>query len=123
MKLVTASGRELEVLRVVKGGLMDYLHIYINHLTIPEIYEIFNNRPDETNTITVIETRKDQQISHVYQGYTELYAINKPFLSSPEGTWMVWMQRPMETIEDISNVSLDIKEAGSTNEEVIPNAE
>ena len=102
MKLITATGRELDVFRVIKGGLMDYLHIYINTLTPPELYEIFNDNSKETETLTVIEVRDEQEITHVYREYTDLYSVQKPFLLSPEGTWMVWMQRPTEVITDVS---------------------
>lgn len=102
MKLITATGREVEVSRVIKGGLMDYLHIYVNAMTPPEIYSVFNDNAEETKTITVIEMREDEEVAHVYKDYTYLYSVQKPFLPSPEGTWMVWMQRPEEVIEDVS---------------------
>ena len=98
MKLVLNSGRELDVYRVIKGGLMDYLHIYINNLKPAEIYEIFDNNPEETEVITVYEEKNGETITHVYRSYTELYSVQKPFMSSPEGTWMVWLQHPMEVI-------------------------
>lgn len=101
MKLITATGREIEISRIIKGGLMDYLHIYINTLTPPEIYDIFNDNPEETNILTAIEIKEEEQISHVYRDYTYLYSVQKPFLTSPEGTWMVWLQRPEEVIEDV----------------------
>ena len=102
MKLITATGREIETFRFIKGGLMDYLHIYINSISLPEMYEVFSN-PEETGIITVIEVRKEQSITHVYKGYTELYSINKPFLDSPENTWVIWLQQPMEVIESFSS--------------------
>lgn len=102
MKLITATGREIEIHRVIKGGLLDYLHIYINTLTPVEIYDIFNDNPEETKTLTVVEVHDGEEIEHVFRDYTELYGIQKPFLSSPEGTWMVWMQHPSEVIFDVS---------------------
>ena len=39
MKLVLNSGRELDVYRVIKGGLMDYLHIYINTPKKPRLLQ------------------------------------------------------------------------------------
>lgn len=100
MKLILATGREIEASRVIKGGLMDYLHIYVNSLTPAEIYSIFNDNPKETEIMTAIEIRGKEEITHVFREYTELYCVQKPFLSSPKGTWMVWMQRPTEVISD-----------------------
>lgn len=100
MTLEFFSGKTIDVIRVVKGGMLDYLHIYINSLTPADIYSIFNNNPEETNTMTVIQSRDGQEVTHVYRDYTYLYSVQKPFLTSPEGTWMVWMQRPEEVITD-----------------------
>lgn len=100
MKLVMSTGREIDIFRIIKGGMLDYLHIYINSLTPADIYSIFNNNPEETNTMTVIQSLDGQEVTHVYRDYTYLYSVQKPFLTSPEGTWMVWMQRPEEVIID-----------------------
>ena len=98
MKVIMTSGRELEVHLVIKGGMMDYLHIYVNTLSITEIYDIFSN-PEETAVITVIRTdEQGAEIRNVYRGYTELYSVQKPFLKSPEGTKMVWLNRPTEIL-------------------------
>ncbi len=102
MKLKLLSGKSIDVLRVVKGGMMDYLHIYIDGITPAEMYDIFDHNPEETEILTVIENSGDEEITHTYIGYTELYAVQKPFLKSPEGTWMVWMQRPTEVISDVA---------------------
>lgn len=123
MKVITATGREIDAYRVIKGGIMDYLHIYINSLTPAEIYSIFDN-PNETSTITIVETREDKSVSHTYRGYTELFAVQKPILSSPDGTWMIWMQRPEETTEDIIfDDETEPVQDNSPKEEVISNAE
>ena len=98
MKIIMATGREIEVYRVIKGGMLDYLHIYVNTLTPAEIYEIFDN-PAETETITAIKIEKDgEETRRVYEGYTYLYSVQKPFLKSPEGTKMIWLQRPEEQL-------------------------
>lgn len=102
MKLELSNEKIIDVIRVVKGGMMDYLHIYINSLSPAEMYEIFDHNPEATKVIKVIENSGEEEIVHVYAGYTELYSIQKPFLKSPEGTWMVWMQRPTEVITDVS---------------------
>jgi len=101
MKVITATGREIEVYRVIKGGIMDYLHIYINSLTPAEIYSIFDSNPAETSILNIVESRDGQSILHTYRGYTELYAVQKPILSCPEGTRMVWLQKPAESSDDI----------------------
>lgn len=100
MTLEFFSGKTIDVIRVIKGGMLDYLHVYVNSLTPAEIYALFDDNSEETKIMTVIETKDDQEITHVYRDYTELFSVQKPFLSSPEGTWMIWMQRPMEVISD-----------------------
>ena len=98
MKVIMAGGRELEAYLVIKGGMMDYLHIYVNTLPITEIYDLFSN-PEETAVITVIYTdEKGAEARNTYHGYTELYSVQKPFLKSPEGTKMVWLKRPTEIL-------------------------
>lgn len=102
MKLEFNSGKTIEVIRVIRGGMFDYLHIYINSLSPAEIYRLFDNNAEETKVLTVYEEGGTGEIPHVYRDYIELYGVQKPFLSSPEGTWMVWMQHPMEVVEDVS---------------------
>ena len=105
MTLEFFNGNTIDVSRVIKGGMLDYLHIYTNSITPVEIYALFDDNSEETKMMTVhekTEDAEDKEITHIYRGYTELYSVQKPFLTSPEGTWMIWMQRPMEVVEDVS---------------------
>ena len=93
MKLITATGREINVYNVVKGGMIDYLHIYNTELSISQIYEIFSD-PNETVALTIVYEVDGQEVRKTYRMYTELYSVQKPFLDCPPGTNMIWLQRP-----------------------------
>ena len=93
MKVITATGKEYEVYLVIKGQMIDYVHIYVNTETLTEIFDVFSN-PIETEQITVID--EENNTRKTYIGYTHLYGIQQPILVSPPGTWMIWLNRPYE---------------------------
>lgn len=77
------------------------LHIYPVNMTIGEIYETFDN-PEATKVITVNaetvnrETGEKTIESKAYQGFTELFAVQRSPFHPTEKEYLVWMQRPAE---------------------------
>ena len=100
MTLLTLSnGKELEVIRVIKGTVFHVLHIYLNSITAGEAWDIFND-PDSLKTITVIgqiirqtdgETPVTEEQTKVYRNYSRLHSISKSALDDDPSVIMVWL--------------------------------
>ena len=60
VKLITATGREIDVYNVIKGAMIDYLHIYITDMPIGEIYDLFTDS-SETERLTVVKEDEGQE--------------------------------------------------------------
>ena len=78
------------------------IHIYPVNLGVSDIYSLFDN-PELTQTITVeqditnTETSETEHNSVQFNGYTELFAVQRSSYHPDKKEYMVWLQKP-ETI-------------------------
>lgn len=103
--LKTATGRELVCAAVSRGQMYPYLYIHTAALSWEEAYAFFTDKTGLAKLTTVesftfpAQTEQGAQdieaeTTHVYNGFTELYCIQRSPLMDDPGALMIWLQRP-----------------------------
>ena len=84
------NGIEIQAAAIVCSDHMQTIHIYSDQLTMAQACELFDNS-ENTKKIWVIQNDKAER---VYEGYTELYAVQKGRAIEGEGMILIWLEPP-----------------------------
>lgn len=91
-KIITTTGKEIEIIRASRGGRFPILHIYTNSISVGDAWTIFNDR-EETKVLREVDDEFPEEIK-VYEDYTELTSVQKALMEEVENAIMIRLEKP-----------------------------
>lgn len=102
--VILANGKTVQAYIVTKQTPPPQIHIYPAEMTSREIYQTFDD-PEATETVICETEKTDPETGDTiierktYNGYTELFSVQKSMYHPDAKEYMVWLQKPEETEE------------------------